>query len=225
MTDPTHDPVEDLPHRPMDDALTRDEIDVYLDDVAAHGQEAADERRVRWHPVDNGSAEWCMAQAVAARRAIAEAEAEGDEWKARIDATTTANTAAHRRRLAFMEAELERYALIWHDEDPRNNKTLHLPSGELATTTPAKPKLVIADEAKVRGYLMTAASTGDERVTDTVLKPPSLPTPLVSGVGKLVDLVEKDGGHVAVDKVTGEVVPGLRVDPPGPTRVTVKPLV
>lgn len=217
-TTPGHDPVADLPHMPFLDGSHLDEIDAYLTDTEADDRHEMPPRSEPWRPDNDRAAEWAMAQCVAATAAIDAAEADAQEWRDRISETLRQRTRQHRRRLAFFSQVLEEYALAWHDRDPRANKTLSLPSGKVTTTTPQTPTVKIADPAVVRAWLETLAGVGDDRVTDEVLQRPE-PQPMVSGVRKLVVAVEKDGGWLVVDKVTGEKVPGLVAELGGTTAV------
>lgn len=171
-----------------------------------------------WTPSDRSSAEWAMAIVRRDTLAIDQHEHDRDAWIQRITEAHVSAVAPLVERRARLSAALERYALAWHDEDPRVNKTLHVPSGEVKTTTPRTPKVSITDEAEVVAWL---ESIDPEVVTHDVLQRP-LPRPMISGVRKLVTTVEKDGGWIVVDPASGERVAGLSAEL-GDTTATVKP--
>jgi hypothetical protein len=171
-----------------------------------------------WTPSDRSSAEWAMAIVRRDTLAIARHEHDRDAWLQRINDAHSAAVAPLVERRARLVAALERYALAWHEQDPRVNKTLHVPSGEVKTTTPRTPKVSITDAAAVVAWL---ESIDPEVVTQDVLKRTD-PEPMISGVRKLVTAVEKDGGWIVVDPASGERVAGLRAEL-GDTTATVKP--
>lgn len=180
------------------------------------------ERHVPWTPSNHQAAEWAMALAARSNTAIAEQDRLTEAWIRQLRANNADATRAHRRRLVFLEGALRRFALAWHEEDPKVNRTLHLPSGSVATRTPAKPTVRVREgaEAQVLAWLGTLDPQAVAQAEAVKFSDPEV---RISGVRKLVNVVDKDGGHLAVDPTSGEVVPGLVVDPPGETTATVKP--
>lgn len=171
-----------------------------------------------WTPSDRSSAEWAMAIVRRDTLAIAWHEHDRDAWIQRINDAHSSAVAPLVERRARLSAALERYALVWHADDPRVNKTLHVPSGQVSTTTPRTPKVSITDEAEVVAWL---ESIDPEVVTHEVLQRP-LPKPMISGIRKLVTTVEKDGGWLVIDPASGEQIAGLRAEL-GDTTASVKP--
>jgi hypothetical protein len=171
-----------------------------------------------WTPSDRSSAEWAMAIVRRDTLAIDQLEHDRDAWIQRINEAHVSAAAALVERRARLSAALERYALAWHDEDPRVNKTLHVPSGQVSTTTPRTPRVSIIDEAAVVAWL---ESIDPEVVTPDVLKRTD-PQPMISGVRKLVTTVEKDGGWIVIDPASGKQIAGLRAEL-GDTTASVKP--
>jgi hypothetical protein len=174
-------------------------------------------------PSNQRAAEWAMSLAARSAAYIAEQEQLRDDWVAQIRANHLDAVAAHRRRLDLMEGALRRFALAWHDQDPRTHKTLHLPSGSVATRTPTTPTVLFAGDAGRVAVLAWLSTLDAKAVAEAEAVKFSDPEVKISGVRKLVTVMEKDGKLLPVDPTSGEVVEGLVVDPPGETTATVKP--
>lgn len=154
-----------------------------------------------WAITDTGSAEWAMRHVAAAEAAMAQDEAQADEWKRKIDAWYATRTAKLVATQAFFAGHLERYALALREANPKS-KTLTLPSGKVQTSY-VGARVEIADPDMVVEWLESAGHADAVKVTKK---------PLVSELRDHVWPVAVGGEYRAVDD-DGEVVPGVYVAP------------
>lgn len=134
--------------------------DVMLEQVVASAVDLADtdalpvakaaaqmaESPGRWHITDDGQAEWAMRHVVKATEELAQLQAQGFKWQARIQAWFDHRARPLQATVAFMTAHLERYAVEVREADPKR-KTLVLPSGAVSTTGHS-PKVDITNEPR-----------------------------------------------------------------------------
>lgn len=214
-------PDDDVPVPGDEDApFTLDQLDTALStDPQDEADDSAD--RVRgWLPTDDGAAEWAMAQVVAldaqSRAASEQYEAWVDKyrrWHERVQARLAA-------RRSFFAQALEQYALARRAADPRC-KTVDLPSGTVPTRSPSTGTVVVPPEAHDQVVAWCTLNGLDDAVkVETTVRLTELRKVVKPTVGKTDDGTQ----WVAVDSRTGEVVPYVRVDPPGPTTATVRPV-
>lgn len=176
-----------------------------------------------WRPGDHDQAEWAMARLVEVERELIKIHADHDAWAERVDQSRRNATRSLEYRARFFTEALRGFALAWHDEYPTQRRTLHLPSGVVKCTTPKTPtvQLVPAHQAELVAWLQ---AQDPKRVEAAKALKTTDPEPMVSGVRKLVEAVRLESGQwAAVDPTAGEIVPGVRVDPPGPTKAEPKP--
>ncbi len=160
----------------------------------------------RWQISGLDTADWAMrklAETEQKRRVVIQ---QAQEWRNRIDAWLTAELSPLEARAAFFEYHLERYALAQREADPKA-KSLRLPSGTVRTTSKG-PKVIVADEEAVIEW--AKSSLGDRaasvvRTTERVM---------VGELKEVVRMVETEDGFYAAVSESGEVVPGVEVEPP-----------
>lgn len=227
-TDPMP-PTADLPDDPVND----DDLDTWIErrmfddhtapEIAEHVEpQTASHPLNGWRPADKAVAEWAMAKLVRLERELADINTEHDAWAEAVESSRRNATRTLEYRARFFREALTGYAIAWRDEAPTERGTLHLPSGTVSTTRPTKPtvQLVPAEKAELVGWLRSL-----DRNVVTMAKALKVvdPEPMISGVRKLVEARQVGGEWKVIDPATGEVLPGLRADPPGPTTATPKP--
>lgn len=190
-----------------------DEVDLW-----AAGEHQLPHHVQGWLPADDSEADWAMGMVRHVDAEISGLQAQARAWHDRIDAWLADATRAPERRRAFFADRLEAYGRQWREADERR-RTLHLPSGRVTARVPQSATVVVADEAAVLDWLYDddspLAEAAIKRVPNSVY---------VSELRKLVEAVQRDDGTwSAVHSLTGEVVPGCAVEPPGPATYTVKP--
>lgn len=195
-----------------------DAVDVDLvltDDAWTLG---ADDQRLnpfrRWRPTTLDEAEWAGRKLAAVEARAADIDQQEAVWVARVRLWAE----DERRRIAgarwFFRDRLERFALDVRAADDRQ-KTVRLPSVEVLTRS-AGAKVVVTDEAAVLAW---ARSLPDEERAAVVKVKESVS---LTGLREIVAVSENsDGGtittYLAVHTASGEIVPGLGVDPGGLT--------
>jgi hypothetical protein len=193
------------------------EIEPDDDDPAAWGETAYQP----WVPPDIDQAEWAMATLRSLSADLEEIDVQYETWRNQLDEWKADAVRGTHRRAEHLRASLIAYAERWRAQDP-TRRTLILPSGRVSATVPKKGRLQITDHAALIAWLHndTRADVIDpeqviKHIEDEVL------------VSKVAEYVEpwrdKDGRWVAIDKGTGEVVPGMAVIPPGDPTYNVKP--
>lgn len=185
--------------------------------VAILGDSAPAPSRPLWTPADVGEAEWAMAHVRANHRQIAAAQEQARLWHQQIDAWLADEITGAEHRAGFFDGALVRYADARLAADPKL-RTIKLPSGDVKVTVPQQGTVHVADEDAV---ICWADASGYEAAVKR--PPPPAPTVLVSEVRKVAQAVEGPSGWVAVDKATGEVVPGAEARPPAEPTVKVQP--
>lgn len=215
------------PHLDGPPPFTDDELAAVLEPLPlAHLAPDEEQQRAEavraWRPTDPDTAEWAMAKLADLEREALAVHTAHEEWAAKVERSRQDALRGLEHRISFFRDALRGYALAWHDEYPTERRTLHLPSGTVKTTTPQKPtvQLVPGQEQVVVGWLR-----GLDRNTVTMakaLKEPE-PEPMISGVRKLVQVTGTADELRVVDPATGEVVPGLKAQPPGPTTAEPRP--
>jgi phage host-nuclease inhibitor protein Gam len=118
-----------------------------------HDLAESEDGPTRWVITDDGAAEWAMRHVAEASTALAQLEAQRDEWVRRIDAWFTAAAGRERARRSFFTQHLEGYAL--EQRDRANRKTVQLPSGTIRTR-PTAPTVAVLDESKVLAWAREA---------------------------------------------------------------------
>lgn len=103
----------------------------------------------RWQVADMPSAEWAMRRYATLDAEISEKEHLAADWIDQVRQWLDRTRRPLVRRRDFFEHHLTDYALRWREQDPKRNKTLNLPSGDVPTRlVPARPE-VQDDEAFV----------------------------------------------------------------------------
>lgn len=234
------DPAPDLDVPPdvadQDDVLTVDQIDAYADEIAPTSllhSLPADKREPTlsryaahgWQIGTTRQAEWAMAQIRAAQVQIDAIDEQADERIARVRDWRDRVAGRLERRRAVLDAKLLAFTEAWHETDPRQNKTLILPSGEVPTRSHKTGTVVVADEAAAVAWVRAARQAGQitAEQADACVKDQD-PKVYVSGLRKVVAASRGPGGEwVAVD-AGGNIVPGMAAQPPAPTDIgPVKP--
>lgn len=220
----THDLADPFPDGDLDTWVERQMFDDHVPaEIAGHVEPQVHSHPLHgWRPADPDQAEWAMARLVEIQRELLKVTADHDAWAERVAHSRRGATRSLEYRARFFTEALRGFALAWHDEYPTQRRTLHLPSGVVKCTTPQKPtvQLVPAGTAELVAWLQAQ----DRQRVDTVkaLKVVD-PEPMVSGVRKLVEARKVGDEWRVIDPATGEVVPGVRADPPGPTTATPHP--
>lgn len=170
----------------------------------------------RWEIDGTRTAEWAMARAAHAAERIRECEAQAAEWRQKIDDWLADVTCSERRDLAFFEGHLERYALDVREQTGR--ATLVLPSGQVRTRK-AAAKIVVVDADALDDFAAGEPSITIRKVSKMLLNEH---TEIVER--KVGEMLVDDGTpeeafvapiveRVVVLRSTGEVVPGVEVEP------------
>jgi hypothetical protein len=231
MSDPALDVPPDVADQ--DDVLSIDEIDDYAD-VTAPGSvlhSLADKDAALavhaahgWQIGTTRQAEWAMAQIRAAELQLAEIDDQADERIMRIHEWRDRVSGRLERRRAVLEGKLLDFARRWHETDPKTNRTLILPSGEVKTRQHRKGTVVVSDEQTALAWVHAARRAG-------MLTPDQAEACYREEVKVFVSELRKhvaatrgpDGGWIAVD-AGGEPVPGMDALPPADTDIgPVKP--
>lgn len=229
MTQPTHPSLSDVAsiYGPDGDPITPDEVDGY---VAAALEGLGDEDRsdqvARWVPADEGAAAWAMEHLRGLNDELADVARHRQMLLDQIEEWYEKRIRNPRARAQFFATALEEYGLRWQREDEKR-RTLHLAGGgAVAVRVPKSPTVTVIDEPAVIRWAMENATTDGRPGPQDCLN--TKPTTLyISEVRKWVRPVEKEiepeeeGGEpttvlVGVYPATGEVVPGIHVEPPGP---------
>lgn len=109
-------------------------------------------------------AEWAMAHVAEAAANRAQIVAQRDAYVERIERWCADMTARLDRRAEFFEARLIEYAAARRAEDPKNNKTLRLPSGVVKSTeAQPKPDVAPAGHRDVAEWARTAIPDDEAR--------------------------------------------------------------
>lgn len=218
MSDPI--PAEVLMHAPP---LSDDELESVF---AADGtpDEAVPEpvRRGRtWEPETQQEAEWCMAKAAAAGRAMDEIATQAAEYHEQIDAWAHDASRSARSTSAFFRQKLEGYLRRRYDADPKL-RTLKLPSGTLRVTVPKSGTVVVVDEEALLRWVL---ANGEKVPPEQVINRPD-PKVYISELRKYVKPVPLEDGSwsaVVADHPETGAPPGVKVVPPADPNFTVNP--
>lgn len=154
----------------------------------------------RWSITDTGSAEWAMAKYAAAQAEVEAIDRQAQAHLQRIVDWQNRQTQRQRQSMTFFATHLTEWAL--RERDETGTKSQVLPSGRVATRE-TKPKAEVEDEAAVIDWARRLGLSPEE--LDDVLRVSE--KLLVSGLRARVAVYD---GKV-VDKVSGEVVPGMTV--------------
>lgn len=108
---------------------------------------------------DDGWADWAMRKLATLDRRRQTVADQANVWRAPIDDWEAAEKRRVEGGIEFFAGLLERYALRWRAEHPKE-ATLRLPSGSVPTTAPKKPTVVVVDEDAVVAWAADTL-TGD----------------------------------------------------------------
>lgn len=154
--------------------------------------------------IDNlEKAEWAVRKIARARRHLAEAKELAHAEQSRIVEWLADEEHRYQQSVEFLEELLARYHRHVLDDDPKA-KTIRLPGGELVARK--APDSLLIDESDERiddTYAWLEANEPAAIVTRRSIDKPTLKRKLVAS-----DKPES-GGFLAMDPVTGEVVPGV----------------
>lgn len=181
-----------------DEPFTTDDLDFHA--AGGHSVERVDKFVV----TNDDLAEWALAKLAEAQQELVDATLRRDAYVERIDAWYGRDVERLTPRVAFFKGRLTAYMRSLREADA-HRKSLSLPSGRL-TSTGRKPRVTIVNDDALLEYVKQNWSPEDAAA---VIK--TVETVLVS---KLADRVVVADGR-AVDKATGEIVPGMGVDPGG----------
>lgn len=215
-----------------------------LDEAIITGTIAADVEYARWVPTGIGQAEWAMLKLAALKAREREVTGKAREWAARIDEWFRAESERLAPGISFFDRALRAYAIQRRIEAKEATSTL--PSGYISTRTAKQPKVELDDEDAVVAWATEHLSSDvyDEVVKTTPKVLISELRKLVDVHEALVGICvvchaaidERSGGawqHIVdqpddhevaptngyrvVLRETGEVIPGLHVEPPTTT--------
>lgn len=135
---------------------------------------------------DDDDAEWAMAHVAAI---VANEAMLAEQTTARIARIQRHHDAAAKRLVArreFFTAALLAYARKFHERDPKRNKTLHLPSGTVRSTT-SQPKVAL-DPSRTEDLIswVDAKYRDDKATRDALVK--TTRTPMVSELRKVTEV-------------------------------------
>lgn len=157
------------------------EVDRVVDEYAAEGVDPIPE--AAHIPTTKAHAEWAMRKLAALLVKQNETAVQAAEWRAQIDEWADAELARVKPHVAYFEDMLERFGIAWRREHP-DEATVRLPSGEIATTQPKTPKVVVMNEAAVIAWAKDAIDEDNGR--DAVVKVTE--SLLTSGLREVVDV-------------------------------------
>lgn len=187
--------------------------DVAIDYEEAAVQVARDMRfGGRFVVTDEGSAEWALRKIGEASIRVDEVTRLYHQFQNRLAAWFSEATKANRATIAFMTDHLEDYGRRHREEHPQM-ATIALPSGAVRTTR-YEAKALIDD----RDAVLAWAQENHPEIVQTEQPPPKVWV-TADDVKKLVRPVvetDEDGtitGTKVVDRTSGELVPGMRVEP------------
>lgn len=185
-----------------------------------------------WSIRDDGSAEWAMARCAAAQAELGRIQDQYDLWRTRLDEAMRAASEVPRHTLAFFAPRLEAYGAAVREMSDDRIKTVHLPSGAIATQRGSAPKVIIINEDVLIEWAFSAGRALDEEpgwITYAEMGVVATQhRPRVSALRELVHIVHVDAGdndgveEWRVVTPEGELVPGVDVELPV-TKATVNP--
>lgn len=150
-----------------------------------------------WAIPDIGAADWAMRKLVAAQTARAAYLAQAAEWQRIAE--------AFNHTIDFFTDRLAEWGIA--QRDVIDMKTIKLPTGSIATRE-NKPRVVVDNADVLLEWARTNAPDAI-KIVESVL------------ISKLPTAIANDG--TVVDPESGEIIPGVGVDPGGIT-ATVKPI-
>jgi len=160
-----------------------------------------------WSITDKADAEWALAKVAELAAAETEIQTQYETYVERLDRWATKESASFRYRRGRLESELIRYAEQLRDEDPKRNKTLSLPSGQVRSRS-TKPAIQVVDNDSVAEWLRHHDPVLYEKAVTARVK--------VSELRDAVKVVDADGSLLAAS-ADGEQVPGVTVREGGVT--------
>lgn len=134
---------------------------------------------------DLGLAEWAMRHVAEINANEVALEAQRVEWQQRIDAWHAAMTKRLAARRAFLDHHLCEYAAEHRALDPKRNKTLHLPSGQVSSTE-SKPSIMVGDADRVVGWVEATFVPAERGDLVKITK-----APIVAGLKALAHIGER----------------------------------
>lgn len=172
--------------------FTLEQLDRYTDNVPearAAADDAAELAEVeRWTITDDGAAEWAMAHVAAIDANLAELKEQRQAYLDRINRWHSAAVVRLGGRRGFFAAHLERYADQFRARDPKRNKTLHLPSGQVKSSD-KQPKVAVLNAQTLVDWALDNMTPED---VAAVVKM----EPLVSELRKRTKIVLRPVGYV-----------------------------
>lgn len=136
-----------------DEPFSIDTLDAYNDDADPEKVPAI--RQVAGFTItDEGLAEWCMAHVAEIDAGLALADEQHQAYLARINRHHEATVKRLTQRRQFFEAHLVQFARAFRERDPKRNKTLNLPSGQVKSTE-SRPAATVRDDEAVAEWLAT----------------------------------------------------------------------
>lgn len=169
-----------------------------------------------WSPLDLVTPENLMRQLGSAMKRMDHIQAQAREMRYPIDLWEKQQLGPLMERAAYLDQSLQELGRRYRAADPRHNKTLTLPSGQVRTTT-VNPKLEVVDEDAVIAWLEAYADENGKPVTEYLAVHVK---PKLDPLKKLADILEGPEGLVAA--AHGELIPGVIVKP-GDVSVKVVP--
>jgi phage host-nuclease inhibitor protein Gam len=151
-----------------------------------------------WSVQSYGEAEWACAKVAAVDAELARLDQQYEEWLERLNDWRNAAVKPLQQRREFFAGHLADYLRRLREADPRT-KSLSLPSGKVSSRiTPARP--VVVDEAAVIAWVHASDHAELVKVAEFIR------------LSELRKFVVVDGEKV-VDPSTGDVLPGVAVEP------------
>jgi len=164
-----------------------------------------------WQITDVGAATWAMRRVAAARTELVAVDERYERERKVLDDWRETAGRRHKRTEQFMVERLTAWAVKCREAAPKQ-ATWTTPAGKVTTRAPSVPWTV--EVANREALLDYALAYGNDRLVR-----PALAT--LTAIRAAVVVAEKDDGPVAVDPATGEVVPGLFVEPSRTTATVV----
>ncbi len=151
-----------------------------------------------WSVQSYGEAEWACAKVAAVDAELARINQQYQEWLERLNDWRNDAVKPLQERREFFAGRLSDYLRRLREENPRK-KSLPLPSGKVSSHR-QQPRAVVVDEVAVIKWARASDHAELIRVVESVR------------VDDLRKLVKVDGEKV-VDPSTGDVLPGVVVEP------------
>ena len=162
-------------------------------------QDANDSTAAVWYIRSDSEAEWAMAHVAASNDQIQAIDDQYTLWLDQLDRWRKASKADPARSYDFFAGHLAQYGVAIREQSGGKVKTLKLASGEIGTTQTGE-KVIVIDDGTLIEWLEANGIDEAVKVDKKVLLAP-------------LRAVASIKGDKVVHHFTGEVIPGVDIDP------------